>query len=513
MNLWVKRTGRLSVAALLLMSCEDDSFLLGFKNQANKFNVKYQEFLVGDGTVLSIDSVITDNLSTAGRRLLIGEHNDPEVGTIRTEAFAEFLGDGIKLAAKADHTYVYDSIVVQLHLDNYSYGLSGNAVGKFGVHRITEALTYSTDEFHTIPGSDKEVLVKVPHRYYATSTAAYDADLLGEMRFEKLYMFDKKERRIVTTVTLEKLKNAKDTLVASTRLPDALGEELFGVALNNDNEEFSDRTKFRARFKGLSFIPHESNTVLGFNPGSSYSRVRLYYHSVFEGDVKDTLSRDFGFSGVSFHSITPTRSGGLPPVTPAYSGVEPGSMRVIQSGNAMVTKIDINKFYEEFANTVTEKDIVINAAELVIEGVDSPEGYTPIPLLELRVMQEDDSYLNYRTLSQQDRDSIRLFYVFTDSRNYYVNSDFVQSQSSIAASLFYNSTKKAYTGNVTLFVQNLFNKKNSSYRFQHLGLYPGTSVTGSTNVPPVGKTVDRSIFQKENIKLRVYYTQPNKSNL
>jgi hypothetical protein len=61
MNLWVKRTGQLLVAVLFLMSCEDDSFLLGFQNKNKKFNVRHQEFTLPSSVVL-IDSITTDNL-------------------------------------------------------------------------------------------------------------------------------------------------------------------------------------------------------------------------------------------------------------------------------------------------------------------------------------------------------------------------------------------------------------------------------------------------------------------
>jgi hypothetical protein len=103
--------------------------------------------------------------------------------------------------------------------------------------------------------------------------------------------------------------------------------------------------------------------------------------------------------------------------------------------------------------------------------------------------------------------------VFNDGRNYFINSDFIQSQTPLAVGLSYNKTKNNYSGSVTFLIQNLFGNRNSSYRFRYIALYPGTSRTGSTTVPPLGKTLNRSLFLKENIKLRVYYTQANKSNL
>jgi hypothetical protein len=511
MNLWVKRTGQLLAATLLLMSCEDDSFLLGFRDQVSKFEVKFQDFSITKGSVISIDGIITDNNSSF-KRLLIGEDIDPIIGDHTTMSFSEFFGDGLKLAEKVDHDYIYDSVVVQLHLDYYSYGLTGNALGKYKIHRIIEPITYAKDETYIFPGVDKELLVKVPNRYYTGSTIQYMSEELGETQFKQLYRFKNKDLGVTTNVTLTKLKNARDTLIASAKLSDAFGEELFNIVLTNSGDQFSDKEKFRALFKGLAFIPEGTNAILGFNPGSQYSRVRLYYHSELAGVVKDTLVKNFGLSGGSFNTISAVRNSDLPQVTPAYSGVQilPNENKwcVVQAGNAMVTKIDLSKFYDEFASIMDDRNIVINSAELVIEGINESDEYTPLPLLELRLMQENDSSLNYSEISEQVRDSLRRFYILTDTKHYFIGSD----QSSVAANLIYNSSKKTYNASITLFIQNLLTNKNSDYKIRYVGLYPAITL-GSNAVPAIGKVLDRTAFRLENIKLRVYYTQANKSNL
>ncbi|MBX2965220.1 MAG: hypothetical protein KF845_03675 [Cyclobacteriaceae bacterium] len=518
MNLWVKRTGQLFLAALFLMACEDESVFLGFKGNS-KFTVKYQEFLVGDGAVVGIDPELTDN-ATGSRRLLVGEHDDPIVGNIRTEAFAEFLPVlTSKLAQKEDHTYVYDSITIQLRLDGYSYGLTNAnyASGKFTIRRITDTEPLNIrEEYHPIPGTDKEVLVNVSKRYYSNSTVSYadEAESLGETRFAQIFMFDGEERHTTTSITRETLEQS-DTLVIRARLDDDFGLELFNVALDNYNEELSDFTKFRARFKGLALIPDGCNTVLGLDPANTFSLIKLYYHSELSGEVADTLTHDFGFSGVGFHNINPSRTTDLPPAEPTYiAGEATGSLRVIQAGYPMVTKIDLTNFYEEFADEITEKNLIINSAELIIESVNTTGEYNPLSVLELRLMEEDNSFKDYRTLEQSVRDSLGQFFVFTDLRNYFVSSDLsAQSTTRVAGSLLYNSTNKNYTGSITLFVQNLFENKNSQHKLLYLGLYPGTSITGINTMLPTGKTLDRTVFMKENIKLKVHFTQPNNSNL
>jgi len=57
-----------------------------------------------------------------------------------------------------------------------------------------------------------------------------------------------------------------------------------------------------------------------------------------------------------------------------------------------------------------------------------------------------------------------------------------------------------YNGFLTLFAQELFKKEANKKRFRYFALFPET--------PQIGKTVNRLIFQEQNIKLRVYYTRP-----
>jgi hypothetical protein len=516
MNLWVKRTGQLLVAALLFASCEDDTFLLGFKNQANKFNVKYQDFLIGGGSVISTEALITDNFGGV-QRMLIGEDIDPALGEIRAEAFTEFWGDTARLKKKLDHTYVFDSLTVQLHVDNYFYGLSSTETGKFIIHRITEPepFSYTKDKVYTVPGSGKEIHYKEQNRYYSNSTAQYSPEVLGETRFEQIFLFQKKLRSTSVNIDRDRLtKSTKDTLVAVARLHDDFGLELFNVVLEDADGELSDREKFKARFKGLAFIPENCTSILGFNPASNFTKVKLHYHTTLNGSNVDTLAKEFSLSGsttnqiVNFHNLTVNRAAGLPLPDETYEGTDP-NIRVIQNGVPLITRIDLSDFYSSFVDQIADKNIVINSAEILIEAVDAPTSYNPLPLLELRIMEETDSFKNYATLDQITRDSLKKFFVLTDNRYYYVNND----ASPNAAYLLYNSTKKSYSGSITLFIQNLFNNKNSQIKLPHLGLYSATTATGINSLIPVNKSIDRTVFLKENIKLRVYYTVPNNSNL
>jgi hypothetical protein len=64
-------------------------------------------------------------------------------------------------------------------------------------------------------------------------------------------------------------------------------------------------------------------------------------------------------------------------------------------------------------------------------------------------------------------------------------------------SMSYSSTKNLYSGFPTLFVQKLFDLKSTQYPYWALRPYD----------PQPGKSVNRLVFPKDKIKLKIYYTR------
>lgn len=486
MNLWVKRTGQFLLAALLLVSCEDDSLLLGFKNPNQKFRSRYQELLIGqwgETNVYAIDSVATDNL--VGSRILVGKYNDPSLGTVEATGYVELVSATTKLAS----TSVYDSITFEMQIDFYSYGLNDEHIEKFAIHRLTEdTLTFYNSK-----------------RYYANSSVGYDPTPLGEASI--------KVNIDTLTKNLQK-SSGYDTILARARLDDTFGQELFTVSLNDPNSDLTNVRRFKNRFKGLVLVPTtDSRSVLGYSPNNALSRVLLHYHTVESGNVKDTLVRQISMNGINFHNIKATRSGSYPASDPPYLATQPGTV-AIQCGDAMVTKIDIRSFYE-FADTID--NMIINSAEFVIEGVDNsdPVTYPLVSSLELRVAKENNHFFNDKIDS--DSAALRNYYLLYDpfnttdiTNNFMVRGDYSSTASS--AVLAYQSSPNKYSGFVTLFAQNLFAHKTDDTRIEYLTLYPNSSAFGIGRFAP-GKTINRALFNKNNIKLRIFYTVANVPNL
>ena len=486
MNLWVKRAGLLFAAALFLMSCEDDSFLLGFKNQNKKFNVRYQEFTLPSSVVL-IDSLITDNYPIFGNtyRLLIGQYMDPQFGTVKASAYTQLQPIDLSAIDKdkikdPTLTFTYDSIMLQLRLDYYSYGSEGEGVQSFTIHEITEDSLSFFD------------------RYYYNTTFGYDPTPLAEASLD---------------VDYDDLLRAKDTLLFNVRLDDAFGQKVFMHSKTKtvaEDSAFAKSKIFKYLVKGLAFVPSNGDMVLGFNPSSAFCQVVLHYHTNKEDSLTRVLSM-FPGSAHSFSNITTARIGDLSAITQPYERLEIPT-GYLQNGSPVITKIDLSGYYDFITGSAdgindSLKQIVINRAEILMDVETPPTGMPPPTSLYMRVMDSNDEFL-YEVV---DEDSVfaTKFYSTNDFRYFYPVGDNIFSRTAIE--LTYNKSKKQYIGFATLFIQSLFDRKEVNRKASvplekllYLGMVPLS--------PMAGKTLSRAVIKPNSIKLKIQYTTPVISN-
>lgn len=488
MNLWVRTLRQLTLlaVALFFFSCEDETSILGFKNPNKKFQVAFIDIPLDTSTVLAVDSVITDlrPLIVNGQTsvvdgILVGEYQDPEFGKINAQSFLTIYPTvNSALAASA----VYDSVTVQFRLNFYGYGFTGTQDKRFTIHEIT-------GDTLTLFGGN---------RYYANSTAPQvSVSPLGEAVVS------------VNADSLQKqaaLTTGQDTLLAKARLADEYGQRLF-AAIKPGLADQSQQRLFKSQMKGIALVPSGDPGILGMNVVNTFgqlSRVILHYHTLDEnGAVDDTLSRTFGFDYTSFTKLQPERTGteldGMQP----YEGIDPlSNKRYIQSGAPILTKLNLAPFYK-FADTLD--NLIINSAELIIDNVEAPAGYRPHNSLMLRLMNNaSDQFLNSRVAADRDILINSQYYVL-QTENYYTAS----TDTSAPVMIGYDAENKRYSGFMTLFAQSLFINKDdgegiNANRLQYLALYPLN--------PSAQRSVTRTVFNKEDVKLRIYYTRANPVN-
>lgn len=517
MNLWAKRAGLLLSAAVLffLISCEDDSFLLGFRGK-KKFQGQYHEIVFnGDkSSVLVLDSVYTDNqpLSVQGiqatYRYLIGQYNDPELGPVRAEVFAQFQPDNdpskLPFFNTKNETIILDSISVSLRFDYYIYGSLGNISERVNVHRLTDSLSYSK-------------------RYFNSSTLPYDPVPLGQMSFDL--------ERIIYDLADDSGRDSSFYLrgTLGTKFIEGAGpgwdyaQELLAYARSKGDSALVRQNvkEFRRKFFGLAFIPATTDGIFGYSPLYTNSKLTLHYQTLTE----DSLALSFYFTPYgnvianAATNITTSRMGdlsGIPSGNIPYNPAD-DSKRYIQDGSTVITELDLADFYS-FADTL--ENIIINSAELTADVLGSPAGINPPSSLYPVLMKKQAGRIVPLSM-KNDHDSLtwRQFgrVLYTDTTNFAIATE-LSNQTPLVLS--YSRSSKKYSGYATMFFQQLFdNKDNAEFKIEHIGLYPATApiyrrVRYSVNPIPavitgIGNEVNRATLKTSGIKLKLYYTKIN----
>jgi hypothetical protein len=479
MNLWAKNLGQLAVfaVALFFFSCEDKESILGFKNPNKKFDVVYAEIPV-ESSVLLLDSVRTSNIFPTGetKRILVGNFFDEKFGEVKATGFSQYLTSS---AAKLESTSIYDSVSLLLSFDYYTTGSPSPTTQTISIHELQNAINYDSGQY-----------------YFNRSLTPFNPATLGTKSFSINPADFKKQYDEGETDSLASI---------SIPLEQAFGERIFNSAMQYSlaattaDSLFIRPLDFFKAFYGIAINPSQMDKVVGINPAASV--IRLHYHD----DDTDSLRLDLSLSTlsnvssvVSYSHIENDRSttelAGLTQFNSEF--YPPSDLRYVMSGAGILTKLDFQNFYD-FVDSDSNQNILINSAELIITGTETSNEYAPINSLSLKVL--NNNYFK-RLKTQSDSTSVSLYRgylgVFGNTL-----APVNPNVSDLTPMLVQRSlTNTSYNAFITLFSQQLYLKDPSKERFRFFALYP--------EIPSIGKSVNRIAFNKDNIKLRVYYTRP-----
>lgn len=489
MNLWVKRIGQLTSAsvALFFFSCQEDNNLLGFKNPNSKIDLSYAEIML-ESSVYLLDSINTTNYSSSLNRALVGAYEDPAFGKIKATSFSHLFPPTYVL----DPSTQLDSVAIQLRFDYYAYGSAGVSEQTFSIHEVSENLDFS-----------KAYYSKTPTHYNETPLGTGSFRVDGS-KFKTEY---------------DKADVDKDTAVLNITLPNTFGQRL----IDRFKEKGASDSLFMSEFfHGLAIVPGASNDkIVGFdysnriNANSFFSRVVVYYHTLDDvGALKDdSLQFSLPLSGITYSKIDTDR-GSTPDLSMLtnnfYQDIAPAQYRYLQNGTGVALKLDFQKFFD-FVDQ--HPKILINSCELAINGIENADEYRPPSAFMIRVLKDDNHYRNTRYEATKDVDgniigtSIAASDIFELSS---YSSKFSQSLTDVGGyftllddggdAALLRRDDSDYRTYISMFAQQLFNKKGAENRYRYYGLVPTD--------PPNNKSVNRLMFNKDNLKLRVYYTIP-----
>ena len=482
MNSLGRIAGQFLFVVIFLFSCQEDTSFLGFKRAQDKFNVTYAEIPIA-ASVMTIDTLNTVNEPpsvTDTKRLLVGEYVDDKMGLINSETYFQFRPLVPKVAIPADA--VINEIFLTLTYDYYYYGSSATNNLNFFVHELTDTLF-------------------ILENYNFNSIVNYDPNPLGSVS------------TVIDVVAKEFDKNFKDNNDTNTTndhidtlkigLNAGFGQLLLESAKTSlaADSNYPDFFKFTGAFKGLAIVSSSANKVFGFDPRNdgkkNFSKLILIYKYTVDGVEKRSKLEYVVFNGANgstkgFNRITADRASTLLAGQTPFNEFSPSdNLCYVQAGNPIVTKLDFQKYFE-YVDTIP--NIILNSAELVIDPIESPTLPAPTTL-ELRVLNKND---NKFKKSSDLIPSAYLGSVLYD-KDGYVNlvSD---TRTSFSMKLTIADGNYSYGGFLTDFTQLLYQTKNEEDRFQNFAIIPLS--------PGFGKSVNRLIFNKNNVKLRIYYTTP-----
>jgi hypothetical protein len=233
------------------------------------------------------------------------------------------------------------------------------------------------------------------------------------------------------------------------------------------------------------------------------TKLKIHYHQI----DRDSVSLNFRLANVaSFVQLETDRSASdISSVTAYHQDYNLPDNCYIQSGTGVLTTLDLSSFYA-FRDTVPQ--MIVNSAELVITEVIEESDLTPPSNLFVRLLDDNriKSYNRTRDAFRKEQDNLDLEKYNNQGRTLQLDNTVANFDSAFTVfadvnnylQLTYNTSAKSYRGFMTLFAQEMSIPEERKTPFTSFVLYPRH----------IGKTVNRVVFPKDKVKLRVYYTVP-----
>lgn len=355
MNLWVKRLGLLLVVTLVLFACEEEN-TIGLPPE-DELGIFFAEIPLRDAiSQVWVDDIVAER----SNRLISGQHEDPELGTITSTAYADLnptAGRNLIDPRDEDVTYEFSSASMSLRILDAFGDIENNPEVVFSLYQLADTvngnITYDNSDFIDLG----EKIGESAFTYYNDSLGLEFSTSLGL----DSALFDGDNTYLYT---------------ADFELDQSFFQQIFeryrDALLDTATYDNIDLSRvFNDITKGIAVVAEAGNTSLMFDGNDVRSRIQIDYR---ENDgSRDTTRTFFMITNRSkaFNQVSPNRNQGwtlekFSPLTSFYTPVvldDPNAY--IQSGANLFMAIDFAPF-RNFADTAT--NATIQRAELFINS-------------------------------------------------------------------------------------------------------------------------------------------------
>ena len=361
MNLWVKRLGLLTCATLVLFACEEEN-TIGLPPEDN-LGIFFAEIPLRDAiSQVWVDDVRADDLN----RLISGQHEDPELGTITSVAHADLnptAGRNLIDPRDANYTYEFSAATMSLRIIDAFGDIENEPNMVFSLHQLADTV-------------DGNII-------YNNSSSIGLGDKIGESAFT--FYNDSLGLQFSTSLGLDSTLFGSNGFYLYTA-DFELDQQFFRSVFEQYRDALLDTVNFELRdlsfafndiTKGIALVNEAGNTSLVFDGGDVRSRIDIEF-------IENNGSRDTTLtfamitnSSKAFNEISPNRNRGwtldrFSPLTSFYSPVtldDPNAY--IQAGANLFMSIDFSAFrnFTDTANnaTVQRAQLFINSGPSLLD--------------------------------------------------------------------------------------------------------------------------------------------------
>jgi hypothetical protein len=453
-------TGPAFLLAFFFASCEEPIEVEGdLVPGGNNTEIRYVEIPLEMNHTAFDTLIISTNIVPGSRgQIFVGHQNDPEIGNFKASGYFtlllrnDFVRDSVPTGATAVQT--------RLNLGlNYFYGDDFRTPQNFVVSQLSDTLAVNNREY------------KIYDEISTTNVVSLDQEI------------------IISPV---------DTLLNYVQLRNELGNTILSNIRNNN----LNPTEIANALRGFKIeVEPFTNNLQAMSLASGESYVEVIYDSPSQDSLRSVR---LDLSGSSFTNVDFTPGSLIPSDYSAKKSFDLNDPSKAYFNNliGISPRIDLGN-YLNFIDTVefmqiNKAEIIIGDSEfLVADNVENQ--LRPASNIVPYILREDGN------VAKKGEDFWALQSNFNPNGG---PADPNQATSPIA--LTFDENKKEIKGDISFFAQEIYNNPNlwqEEYDFMFTGQFIRRNSTPFNEVPRINLgNFDSFLVDKENIKLKIYYT-------
>lgn len=430
----------LSIILTIAVACnkQPDDVGLSVKPDSEKIDFAFDTALYVTAYSVREDSLKSDETSVS----VLGSIWHPEFGITKANIVTQIRLS--EVGPSWGEGAVVDSIVLSLSYSGF-YGDS-TSVQTVRVYEINQDLNIDSS-------------------YYSGREIDYNTTILGEKTFIA---------RPVDSVLVDTVKVAPHIRI---KLDNAALAAKFLAATADD---LSSNTNWLSYFKGIYIkagdpFAFDKGTLMYINPESSYTFLKMYYHN----NTEDSLEYQFNYNAYCAR-FTQFDHNNYQEATPEFKAQVVAKdttlgKEVLYLQAACGTRINLH--IPELTHLLSDKNVAINEARLVLTDIDPSSKYQHPSKLVL-VKLADDGTISY--LEDQ-----------YEGTSYFGGS--------------YNSSDNTYSFRITHYIQSLINNPENAN--ERLAIYASSGAVRGYAVKLAGTNPFDPALQKKRVQIQILFTK------